>query len=82
MQTVIIVLVLVFVGAVIYYNRRSKSLDINQDGKVTAKDAKVAVEKAAAGAKADATKASTAIRRAAARAKGTARANKTTSKKS
>lgn len=78
MQTVIIVLVLVFIGGVIYYNRRSKSLDINKDGKVTAKDVKVAVEKAATGAKADVAKGSTAIKRAAARAKN---AGKTTSKK-
>ena len=44
MEIVIIVAVAVVIGAVIYFNRSSKGLDVNNDGKVDAADAKAAVQ--------------------------------------
>lgn len=48
MEIAILIAVLV-VGVVIYFNRTSKGLDVNNDGKVDAQDAKAAVQNAAAG---------------------------------
>ena len=39
----------VLIVAILFFNRSSKSLDINQDGKVDLDDAKKAVENAAVG---------------------------------
>ena len=44
----------VVIGAVIYYNRKSKSLDVNNDGKVDAADVKAAVQNVVEGVKATA----------------------------
>jgi len=69
METIVIIVALVVIAGVIYYNRANKSLDINQDGKVNAKDVKVAVKTAAAGVKADVGSARVAVKKAAVRAK-------------
>ena len=62
----VLVLVVVAVGALIYFNRSARTLDINQDGKVDAADAVAAVENAAEGTK-------TSIKKAAARTKAATR---------
>ena len=69
METIVIIVALVVIAGVIYYNRANKSLDINQDGKVNAKDVKVAVKTAAVGIKADVGSARVAVKKAAVKAK-------------
>ena len=69
METIVIIVALVVIAGVIYYNRANKSLDINQDGKVNAKDVKVAVKTAADGVKADVGSARVAVKKAAVKAK-------------
>ena len=51
MDILITLVLIVAVGALIYFNRSSRSLDINQDGKVDAADAVQAVVNAAEDAK-------------------------------
>ena len=51
METLLVIAIVVVVGAIIYFNRSSKSLDINEDGKVDAADAKAAVQNAVTGVK-------------------------------
>lgn len=57
MELVVLLVVVVAVGALIYYNRSARSLDVNQDGRVDLDDAKVAVTAAVEGVKTDAKKA-------------------------
>ncbi len=54
MEIVLIAVVAVALGAFVYYNRSSKSLDVNNDGKVDAADAKAAVQNVVEGVKATA----------------------------
>jgi hypothetical protein len=54
MEILLAIAVVVVVGALIYFNRSSKSLDINNDGKVDAADVKAAVQNAVEGVKATA----------------------------
>jgi hypothetical protein len=54
MEILIIVAVAVIAGAVIYFNRGSKGLDVNNDGTVDAADVKVAVQNVVEGVKATA----------------------------
>jgi len=49
MEIVLIALVVVVVGAFWYYNRNTKSLDVNQDGKVDSADVKAAVHNVVCG---------------------------------
>ena len=56
MEIVLIGLVILVVGAVVYFNR-SKSFDVNSDGKVDTADVKEAVVKTKAAVKKTATKA-------------------------
>lgn len=49
MEILLAIAVAVVVGALIYFNRSSKSLDINDDGKIDLSDAKSAVDNAVAG---------------------------------
>lgn len=49
MEIIIALVAVVAVGALIYFNRSAKSLDINNDGKVDLADAKVAVDNTVAG---------------------------------
>jgi preprotein translocase subunit SecF len=49
MEIIIALVAVVVVGALIYFNRSAKSLDINNDGKVDLTDAKAAVDNAVAG---------------------------------
>ena len=49
MEILLAIAVAVVVGALIYFNRSSKSLDINNDGKVDAADVKAAVENVVCG---------------------------------
>ena len=51
METLLVIAITVVVGALIYFNRSSKSLDINEDGKVDAQDAKAAIQNAVEGVK-------------------------------
>ena len=51
MEIIIALVVIVFVGALVYFNRSAQSLDINNDGKVDLTDAKVAVDNAVNGVK-------------------------------
>jgi hypothetical protein len=54
MEIVLLAIAVVAIGAFIYYNRTSKSLDVNKDGKVDVADAKAAVQNVVEGVKADA----------------------------
>jgi hypothetical protein len=54
MEILLAIAVVVVVGALIYFNRSSKSLDINNDGKVDSADVKAAVQNAVEGVKATA----------------------------
>lgn len=49
MEIIIALVVIVVVGALVYFNRSAKSLDINNDGKVDLADAKAAVDNAVTG---------------------------------
>jgi hypothetical protein len=49
MEIVLVALVVVVVGAFIYYNRQSKGLDVNNDGKVDSADVKAAVQNVVCG---------------------------------
>ena len=49
MEIIIALVAIVAVGALVYFNRSAKSLDINNDGKVDLADAKAAVDNAVAG---------------------------------
>jgi hypothetical protein len=76
MESIVIIVAVVVIAGLIYYNRANKSLDINQDGKVNAKDVKVAVKTAAVGINADVGSARVAVKKAAVKAKA-ARTRKT-----
>jgi biopolymer transport protein ExbD len=52
MEILLAIAAVVIVGALIYFNRGSKGLDVNNDGKVDLADAKAAVKNAADGVKA------------------------------
>ena len=72
--------IVVIVGAVVllwYYNRDSKRLDVNQDGRVDLADVKLAVKNTARGAAADVVK----VRAAAKKATKKAAAKKPAAKK-
>lgn len=60
---IIVILVLIFLGGVWYYNRKAGTLDLNKDGKVTVEDVKVAVKTAAVSARADVGKVRTAVKK-------------------
>jgi hypothetical protein len=49
MEIIIALVAIVVVGALAYFNRSAKSLDINNDGKVDLADAKAAVDNATTG---------------------------------
>jgi hypothetical protein len=51
MELIVVLVVAVIVGALIYFNRSARSLDVNQDGRVDAADAVAAVTTAAEGVK-------------------------------
>lgn len=51
MEIVLIALVIVVAGTFWYYNRKAKSFDVNQDGKVDAADVKAAVQNVVCGVK-------------------------------
>lgn len=51
MEIIIALVVVVVVGALIYFNRSAKSLDINNDGKVDTSDVVQAVSNATEGIK-------------------------------
>jgi hypothetical protein len=54
MEILIAIVVVVVIGALIYFNRSSKGLDVNNDGKIDAADAKAAVQNLVEGVKATA----------------------------
>ena len=54
MEILIAIAAVVVIGALVYFNRGSKGLDVNNDGKVDAADAKAAVKNAVEGVKATA----------------------------
>ena len=49
MEIIIALVAIVAVGALVYFNRSAKSLDINNDGKVDLADAKAAVDNTVTG---------------------------------
>lgn len=51
MEILLAIAVVVVIGALIYFNRSSKGLDVNNDGKVDAADVKAAVHNAVCGVK-------------------------------
>jgi hypothetical protein len=51
MEIVLLAIAVVVIGAFIYYNRSSKGLDVNNDGKVDSADVKAAVQNVVCGAK-------------------------------
>lgn len=61
MELIILALVVLAGTAVWYFNKDAKTLDLNADGKVDAQDAKVAVEKAVKGVKAEVKEAKAAV---------------------
>ena len=54
MEILLVIVVVIVVGALIYFNRDSKSLDVNNDGKIDAADVKAAVDNVVEGVKATA----------------------------
>jgi hypothetical protein len=54
MEILLAIAVVVVIGALIYFNRSSKGLDVNNDGKVDAADIKTAVQNVTEGVKATA----------------------------
>jgi hypothetical protein len=52
MEILLAIAVVVVIGALIYFNRSSKSMDVNADGKIDAADAKAAVQNVVKGVKA------------------------------
>jgi hypothetical protein len=52
MEILLAIAVVVVIGALIYFNRSSKSLDVNNDGKIDAADVKVAVQNVVCGVEA------------------------------
>lgn len=51
MEILLALIAVVVIGSLIYFNRSSKGLDVNNDGKVDLADAKAAVGNAVAGVK-------------------------------
>ena len=51
MEIVLLAIAVVVIGAFIYYNRSSKGLDVNNDGKVDSADVKAAVQNVVCGVK-------------------------------
>ena len=51
MEIVLLAIVAVVIGTFIYYNRSSKGLDVNNDGKVDSADVKAAVQNVVCGVK-------------------------------
>jgi hypothetical protein len=49
MEIIIALVVVVVVGSLIYFNRSSKGLDVNNDGKVDSADVKAAIDQALKG---------------------------------
>ncbi len=49
MEIVLVAIAVVVIGAFIYYNRSSKGLDVNADGKVDTADVKAAVQNVVCG---------------------------------
>ena len=49
MEIIIALVAVIVVGALVYFNRSAKSLDINNDGKVDLADAKAAVDNTVTG---------------------------------
>jgi cystathionine beta-lyase family protein involved in aluminum resistance len=54
MEILLAIVVVAVVGALIYFNRKNKSFDINNDGKIDAADIKAAVQNAVTGVQASA----------------------------
>jgi hypothetical protein len=51
MEILLAIAAVVVIGALIYFNRSSKGLDVNNDGKVDAADVKAAVQNVVCGVK-------------------------------
>ena len=52
-------IIVVMIAAILFFNRTTKGLDVNQDGKVDVEDAKVAVQNTVEGVKKEVAKATT-----------------------
>jgi len=51
MEILLAIAVVVVIGALVYFNRSSKGLDVNNDGKVDSADVKAAVQNVVCGVK-------------------------------
>jgi hypothetical protein len=67
MEILVFVVVVGAVALLWFYNRDSKSMDLNQDGKTDAQDVRVAVKTAKAGIAADIVRVKTAVKKVAAK---------------
>ena len=56
-------IIVVMIAAILFFNRTTKGLDVNQDGKVDVEDAKVAVQNTVEGVKKEVAKATTRSRK-------------------
>ena len=91
MEILLAIVVVVVIGTLIYFNRSSKGLDVNNDGKIDADDVKAAVQNAVCGVqtvadtnkdgKVDAADAKVVVEKAKAGVKKAAAKAKTTAKK-
>lgn len=67
MELLIGLIAIIAVGVLIYFNRSSKGLDINQDGKIDAQDVTQAVDNAVQGVKQETAKAKQQVKKAVAK---------------
>jgi hypothetical protein len=51
MEILLAIVVIVVIGALIYFNRNNKGLDVNKDGKIDSADVKAAVQNVVCGVK-------------------------------
>ena len=81
LTTVIIGIVIIAIALVWYFNKDSKSLDVNNDGKVDAADVKAAVQNVEAGVKRSAVRVKTQAKKTATKAKTAVKKTTTRAKK-
>jgi hypothetical protein len=81
MELIIIAITVAVVAGFFYYNRESRSADLNQDGRVDLADVKIGIETARQGIAADIVKVKTATKTAAKKIKAKATVKKPGAKK-
>ncbi len=78
LTTIIVVIAVIVIGLIWYFNKDAKSLDVNNDGKVNAADVKAAVANVEAGVKRSAVRVKTQAKKTATKAKTAVRKTTTT----